>query len=114
MSKRFRSKSIIPKISLWNIGEDKPFNAFVFESIPPTDMLQYRAHQKNHFVVSYSLQGSFRNYIDFKERVFSTGDAALINPNHIHFVRPIDKKVVNIIILAFNRTFYNKLDLSAR
>ena len=99
MSKRFRSKSIIPKISLWNIADERPFNAFVFESIPPTDMIQYRAHQKKHFVISYSLKGSFKNYIDFKEKIFSPGDVGLVNPNHIHFVRPVDKKIIKIIII---------------
>ena len=114
MAKRFRSKSTIPKISLWNIADDRPFNAFVFESIPPADMPQYRAHRKNHFVLTYCLQGSFKSYIDFKERIFAAGDAGLINPNHIHFVRPLDGKTVKAIILAFNRSFYNKLDLGAR
>src|SRR6478735_7735361 len=114
MAKRFRSKSIIPKISLWNIADERPFNAFVFESIPPPDMTQFKAHQKNHFVVSYSLKGSFKSYIDFKEKVFKPGDVALINPNHIHFVRPIDKKAIKVIIIAFNRSFYNRLNLSAK
>lgn len=114
MSKRFRAKSIIPKISLWNIGDERPFNAFVFESIPPTDMIQYKAHQKNHFVVSYSLKGSFRSYIDFKEKIFSPGDVGLINPNHIHFVKPVDRKTIKVMIIAFNRSFYNRLNLSAK
>ncbi len=114
MSKRFRSKSIIPKVSLWNIADERPFNAFVFESIMPTDMTQYRAHQKNHFVISYSLKGSFRSFIDFKENIFSPGDVGLVNPNHIHFVRPVDKKIIKVIIIAFNRSFYNRLTLSAK
>src|SRR6478735_2197917 len=114
MSKRFRSKSIIPKISLWNIADERPFNAFVFESIPPTDMTQYKAHQKNHFVVSYSLKGSFKSYIDFKEKIVSPGDVALINPNHIHFVRPVGKEKIKVIIIAFNRSFYNRLNLNAK
>ena len=114
MSKRFGSKSIIPKISLWNIADEKPFNAFVFESIPPTDMTQYKAHQKNHFVISYSITGSFRSYIDFKEKTFSPGDIGLVNPNHIHFVKPVDKKPIKVIIIAFNRSFYNRLSLSAK
>lgn len=114
MSKRFRSKSVIPKISLWNIADEKPFNAFVFEAIPPPDMPQYAAHQKSHFVVSYLLKGSFRNYIDFKEKIFRPGDVGLINPNHIHFVRPVDNKKIKTITLACNRSFYNRLNLSAR
>ncbi len=114
MSKRFRSKSIIPKISLWNIDDERPFNAIVFEAVPPADMIQYKAHQKNHFVVSYALKGSFRNYIDFKEKIFRPGDVGLINPNHIHFVKPDNKKVIKVIILAFNRTFYNRLNLGAK
>ncbi len=114
MSKRFKSKSIIPKISLWNIADERPFNAFVFESVPPSDMTQYKAHQKNHFVVSYSLKGSFKSYIDFKENIIGPGDVGLINPNHIHFVRPVDKKIIKVIIIAFNRSFYNRLNLSAK
>lgn len=114
MAKRFRSKSIIPKVSFWNIDDEKPFNAVLFESVAPTDMLQYRAHRKNHFVVSYALAGSFRNYIDFKETIVRPGDVALVNPNHIHFVRPVDKKVIKVIILAFNRSFFNRLSLSSR
>ncbi len=114
MAKRFRSKSIIPKISLWNIADERPFNAFVFESIPPADMIQYKAHRKNHFVVSYSLKGSFRSYIDFKEKIVSPGDVTLINPNHIHFIQPVDKKAVKVVIIAFNRLFFNKLNLSAK
>ncbi|HEY5826219.1 MAG TPA: AraC family transcriptional regulator [Cyclobacteriaceae bacterium] len=114
MSERFRSKSVIPKVSLWNIADERPFNAFVFESIPPMDMIQYSAHQKNHFVISYCLKGSLRSYIDFKEKIFSPGDVGLINPNHIHFVRPVDKKVIKVIIIAFNRSFYNKLNLGAK
>ncbi len=114
MSKRFRSKSIIPKISLWNIDDERPFNALVFEAVPPADMMQYRAHKKNHFVVSYALKGSFRNYIDFKESIVRPGEVRLINPNQIHFVRPIDKNVVKVMVLAFNRSFYNRLNLSAR
>lgn len=114
MSKRFRSKSVIPKISLWNIADERPFNAFVFEAIPPPDMPQYAAHQKNHFVISYLLKGSFRNYIDFKEMVIHPGDIGLINPNQIHFIRPDNKKVFKVVILAFNRSFYNRLNLSAK
>jgi AraC family transcriptional activator of pobA len=114
MSKRFRSKSIIPKISLWSIADERPFNAFVFESIPPPDMAQYKAHRKNHFVVSYLLKGSLKSYIDFKEKIVRPGDVTLINPNHIHFIRPVDKKAVKAIIIAFNRSFYNKLSLSAK
>lgn len=114
MPKRFKSKSIIPKISLWNIADERPFNAFVLESVPPTDMTQYRAHQKNHFVVSYALEGSFKSYIDFKERYVSPGDVTLINPNHIHFVRPVDRKKIKVMIIAFNRSFYNRLNVSAK
>jgi AraC-like DNA-binding protein len=114
MAKRFRSKSIIPKVSFWNIDDEKPFNAVLFESVAPADMLQYRVHRKNHFVMSYALAGSFRNYIDFKETIIRPGDVALVNPNHIHFVRPVDKKVIKVMILAFNRSFFNKLNLSAR
>src|SRR6478735_7778895 len=114
MSKRFRSKSIIPKISLWNIADERPFNAFVFESVPPADMTQYKAHQKNHFVFSYSLNGSFKSYTDFKEKIFSPGDVGLVNPNHIHFVKPVDKKPIKVIIIAFNRAFYNRLSLSPK
>ena len=114
MAKRFRSKSIIPKISLWNIADDRPFNAFVFDSVPTADMAQFKAHQKNHFVVSYSIKGSFKSYIDFKENLISTGDVGLINPNHIHFVRPVGSKPIQVMIIAFNRAFYNKLDLSAK
>ena len=87
MSKRFRSKSVIPKISLWNIDEVRPFNAVVFESTPPADMIQYKAHQKNHFVVSYTMKGTFKSYIDFKENLVHPGDVGLVNPNQIHFVR---------------------------
>jgi len=114
MSRRFRSKSVIPKISLWNIADERPFNAFVFEAIPPPDMPQYAAHQKNHFVVSYLLKGSFRNYIDFKEMIIHPGDIGLINPNQIHFIRPDNKKVIKVIIVAFNRSFFNRLSLSAK
>ena len=114
MSKRFRSKSIIPKIALWNIADERPFNAFVFESIPPTDMTQYKAHRKNHFVISYSLKGSFKSYVDFKEKKIGPGDVGLINPNHIHFIRPVDKKPIKVIIIAFNRSFYNRLNLGAK
>jgi AraC-like DNA-binding protein len=114
MAKRFRAKSIIPKISLWNIADERPFNAFVFESIPTADMAQYKAHQKNHFVVSYALKGSFKSYIDFKENVVSPGDVALINPNHIHFVRPVGNKAIKVIVIAFNRAFFNRLNLSAK
>jgi AraC family transcriptional regulator, transcriptional activator of pobA len=114
MSKRFGSKSVIPKISLWNIADERPFNAFVFESIPPTDMTQYKAHQKNHFVISYSITGSFRSYIDFKEKTFNPGDIGLVNPNHIHFVRPVGEKRIKVIIIAFNRSFYNRLNLGAK
>jgi AraC-like DNA-binding protein len=114
MAKRFKSKSIIPNVSFWNIDDEKPFNAVLFESVAPTDMLQYRAHRKNHFVVSYALAGSFRNYIDFKETMVRPGDVALVNPNHIHFVRPVDKKVITVLILAFNRAFFSRLNLSAR
>jgi AraC family transcriptional regulator, transcriptional activator of pobA len=114
MSKRFRSKSVIPKISLWNITDEMPFNAFVFESIPRPDMIQYKAHQKKHFVISYSLMGSFKSYIDFKEKIFIPGDVGLINPNHIHFVRPVEKKMIKVIVIAFSRSFYNKLNLSAK
>jgi AraC family transcriptional activator of pobA len=114
MAKRFRSKSIIPKISLWNIADERPFNAFVFESVPPADMTQFKAHQKKHFVISYTLKGSFKSYIDFKEKIVDPGDVALINPNHIHFVRPVDKKAIKVIIVAFNRSFYNRLGLSAK
>jgi len=77
-------------------------------------MIQYKAHQKKHFVISYFLKGSFKSYIDFKEKVFNPGDVGLINPNHIHFVRPVDKKGVRVIIIAFNRSFYNRLNLSAK
>jgi AraC-like DNA-binding protein len=77
-------------------------------------MTQYKAHQKNHFVVSYSLKGSFKSYIDFKENIIGPGDVGLINPNHIHFVRPVDKKTIKVIIIAFNRSFYNRLNLSAK
>lgn len=114
MSKRFRSKSIIPKISLWNIEDSKPFNAFEFESVPPIDMPQYRAHQKNHFVISYTLKGSFKSYIDFKERILGPGDVGLINPNHIHFIRPIDGSKIKAVIVAFNRAFYHRLNLNAK
>lgn len=114
MAKRFRSKSIIPKISLWNIADDQPFNAFVFESNPQTSLPQFKAHQKNHFVVSYSLKGSFKNYIDFKDQIIRPGDVALINPNHIHFVEPIGNKVVKVMIIAFNRAFFNRLNLSPK
>jgi AraC-like DNA-binding protein len=114
MAKRFRSTSNIPKISLWNIDEARPFNAVLFESVAPAYMMQYKAHQKNHFVVSYSLKGSFKSYIDFKERIVSPGDVDLINPNHIHFVRPMDRKVIKVIVLAFNRSFFNRLNLGAR
>jgi AraC-like DNA-binding protein len=38
----------------------------------------------------------------------------LVNPNQIHFVRPVDKKLIKAIILAFNRSFFNRLNLSAR
>jgi AraC family transcriptional activator of pobA len=112
--KRFKSKSIIPKISLWNIADERPFNAFVFESVPPADMIQYKAHRKNHFVLSYSLKGSFKSYIDFKESTIRPGDAGLLNPNHIHFVRPVDSKMIKVIIIAFNRSFYNRLNLDAK
>ena len=114
MSKRFRSKSVIPKISLWNIDDERPFNAIVFEAVPPADMIQYKAHRKNHFVLSYALKGSFRNYIDFKEKIFRPGDIGLINPNHIHFIKTDNKQVIKAIILAFNRSFYNRLNLSAK
>jgi len=114
MPKRFKSKSIIPKISLWNIADERPFNAFVYESIPPPDMIQYKAHRKKHFVLSYVLKGSIKSYIDFKEKVFNPGDVALINPNHIHFVKPVDKKLIKVMIIAFNRSFYNRLNLSAK
>lgn len=114
MAKRFRSKSTIPKISLWNIADERPFNAFVFESIPQVSLPQFKAHQKNHFVISYALKGSFRSYIDFKENNIIAGDVALINPNHIHFVRPMGNKAVKVMIIAFNRAFYNKLNLSAK
>jgi len=114
MAKRFRSKSIIPKISLWNIADERPFNAFVFESIPQMSLPQFKAHQKTHFVVSYALKGSFKSYIDFKEKVILPGDATLINPNHIHFVRPVGNKGVQVMIIAFNRAFFNKLNLSAK
>ena len=114
MSKRFKSKSIIPKISLWSITDERPFNAFVFEAIPPPDMIQYKAHQKNHFVISYSLKGSFKSYIDFKEKIFNPGDVGLVNPNHIHFIKPDERKMIRVIIIAFNRSFYNKLDLNAK
>jgi AraC family transcriptional regulator, transcriptional activator of pobA len=114
MAKRFRSKSIIPKISLWNITDEMPFNAFVFESIPRPDMIQYKAHQKKHFVISYSLKGSFKSYIDFKEKIFIPGDVGLVNPNHIHFIRTVKGKKIKVIIIAFNRSFYNKLNLSAK
>lgn len=114
MSKRFRSKSVIPKISFWNIDEEQPFNAVVFESTAPPDMMQYKAHQKNHFVISYTLKGSFRSYIDFKETILHPGDVGLVNPNQIHFVRPVDNKLIKVIILAFNRTFFNRLNLGAR
>jgi AraC-like DNA-binding protein len=114
MTRRYRSKSIIPKVSFWNINEEQPFNAVLFESTAPPDMMQYKAHQKNHFVVSYTLKGTFRSYIDFKETIIHTGDVGLVNPNQIHFVRPVDKKVIKVIILAFNRTFFNRLNLGAR
>lgn len=114
MSKRFKSKSIIPKISLWNIADERPFNAFVFEAVPPMDMTQYKAHQKTHFVASYSLKGSFRSYIDFKEKIFGPGDVTLINPNHIHYVKPVDKNAIKVIIIAFNRSFFNRLTLGAK
>ena len=114
MSKRFRSKSIIPKISLWNIDDERPFNAIVFEAVPPTDMMQYKPHQKNHFVVSYTMKGMFKSYIDFKENLVHPGDVGLVNPNQIHFVRPVDKKLIKVIILAFNRSFFNRLNLSAK
>lgn len=77
-------------------------------------MTQYKAHQKNHFVISYSIKGSFKSYIDFKEKLFKPGDVGFVNPNHIHFVRPVDKKAIKVIIIAFNRSFYNRLDLSAK
>jgi len=114
MPKKFRSKSIIPKISLWNIADERPFNAFVFESVPPADMTQYSAHQKKHFVISYTVSGSFKSYIDFKEKIFSPGDVGLVNPNHIHYIRPVDKKKIKVIVIAFNRSFYNRLNLSAK
>jgi len=114
MSKRFRSKSVIPKVSLWNIDETKPFNTILFESTPPADMIQYKAHQKNHFVVSYTMKGTFKSYIDFKENFVHPGDVGLINPNQIHFVRPVDKKLIKVIIIAFNRSFFNRLNLSPK
>ncbi len=77
-------------------------------------MLQYKAHKKNHFVISYSLKGSFRSFIDFKERIINPGDVGLINPNHIHFVRPLDRNKIKVIIVAFNRAFYNRLNLNAK
>lgn len=114
MAKRFRSKSIIPKISLWNITDDRPFNAFVFESEPQTSLPQFKAHRKNHFVVSYSLKGSFKNYIDFKDQLVSEGDVALVNPNQIHFVEPVGNKPVKVMIIAFNRAFFNRLNLTSK
>lgn len=114
MSKRFKSKSIIPRVSFWNIDDEKPFNAVLFDSVAPSDMMQYKAHQKNHFVVSYVLNGSFRSYLDFKESIFLPGDVGLVNPNQIHYVRPMDNKVIKVLILAFNRAFFNRLNLSAR
>ena len=114
MPRRFRSKSIIPKISLWSIEDSRPFNAFEFDSVPPADMPQYRAHTKNHFVVSYILKGSLRSYIDFKERILGPGDVGLINPNHIHFIRPVDKNKIKAVVVAFNRAFYDRLNLNAK
>lgn len=114
MNKRYRSKSIIPRVSFWNINEEQPFNAVLFESSAPPDMMQYKAHQKNHFVVSYALKGSFKSYIDFKETTVYAGDVALVNPNQIHFVRPVDNRVIKVIIIAFNRAFFNRLNLDAR
>ena len=52
MQKRFKTKSIIPTLSLWGIDQEKTFNAVLFESVPPDDMPQYKAHQKNHFVLT--------------------------------------------------------------
>ncbi|MDH4090884.1 MAG: AraC family transcriptional regulator [Cyclobacteriaceae bacterium] len=114
MQKRFRSKSTIPKISLWSIDGDKTFNVLLFDSIPLEYMPQYKAHQKNHFVLSYCLEGSFKSFIDFKEHLITKGDAGLINPNQIHFVRPINKKAVKVIVIAFNQAFCARLLLSAK
>jgi AraC family transcriptional regulator, transcriptional activator of pobA len=114
MAKRFRSKSIIPKVSLWNIADERSFNALVFESVPPMDMPQYRVHQKNHFVLGYTLEGTYRSFVDFKERIVLPGDVGLINPNHIHFIRPIEAKPVKVIVVAFSRSIYDRLTLSAK
>ena len=113
MQKRFKTKSIIPKISLWGIDQEKTFNAVLFESVPPEDMPQYKAHQKNHFVLTYCIEGSFKSFIDFKEQLIGPGDVGLINPNQIHFIQPINQQIVKAITLAFSHSFYNKLNLSA-
>ena len=114
MPRKFKSKNIIPKISLWGIDEQTPFNAVLFDSIPPVDMPQYKVHQKNHFVLTYCIKGSFKSFIDFKEQVIKEGDAGLINPNQIHFIDPINKQSVKAITLAFSRAFCSKLTISAR
>jgi len=113
MQRRFKSKSIIPTLSLWGIDQEKTFNAVLFESVPPEDMPQYKAHQKNHFVLTYCIEGSFKSFIDFKEQLIGPGDVGLINPNQIHFIKPVNKKVVKAITLAFHRSFYHTLTLSA-
>ena len=65
MKRKSNSRSKIPTISLWNIDEEKTFDAVLFDAVAPLDMPQYKAHRKSHFVVGYCIKGSFKSYIDF-------------------------------------------------
>ena len=107
------SRNKIPTLSLWNIDDEKPFNVVLFNSIAPPDMPQYKAHKKSHFVIGYCVEGSFKSYINFNEQEVVAGDARLINPNQIHFVKPANRRKVTVITIAFHKSFCAKLHLSA-
>lgn len=110
--RKSKSKKKIPSLSLWGIDADNSFNALLFDGPPPENLPQYKPHHKKHFVLAYCMQGSFRSYIDFKAYTASKGHVALINPNQIHFLEPVNNKTVKAIIIAFQRSVLDKLQIS--
>lgn len=108
---RFKSKSQIPRISLWGIDSTNTFNAVLFEGEPPHHLPQYHPHQKDLYVISYCLNGRLESFINFKPYFVNAGDIGLINPNQIHYIRPLDREPVRFMVLAFHPSFLGKLEL---
>ena len=110
--RKSKSRKRIPSISLWGIDGDHSFNALLFNGPPPDNLPQYKPHHKKHFVLAYCLEGSFKSYIDFKAYTATKGHVGLINPNQIHYLEPTNKKIVKAIVIAFQRSVLEKLQIS--